>query len=144
MRLSELAAFLMDHQITGAAVRDQKQKLVGVVSATDLVMAAAESGSHVGWDRSQPGFYVHGWEGLLAAEELPRLRIEEETLRVRDVMTPTIFSVPLDAEVPEIASMMLDGHLHRLLVSDGDEVVGIISTSDLLGLLVEGRQSAAS
>ncbi len=54
-------------------------------------------------------------------------------------MTPTVYSVPEDATVPEIASMMLSGHLHRLLVTRDDRPIGIVSTSDLLGLLVEER-----
>ena len=32
---------------------------------------------------------------------------------------------------------MLDAHIHRLLVTRGDKVLGIISTTDLLGLLVD-------
>ena len=39
--------------------------------------------------------------------------------------------------VSEVAATLLDLHLHRLLVIDEDELVGIISTSDLIGLLVE-------
>jgi CBS domain-containing protein len=45
--------------------------------------------------------------------------------------------VPEDATVSEVASLMLKGHLHRVLVTRGEKVLGIISTSDLLGLLVD-------
>ena len=51
-------------------------------------------------------------------------------------MNPKIYSVKEDATVSEIASMMLKGHIHRLLVTREDRAVGIITTSDLLGLLV--------
>jgi len=34
---------------------------------------------------------------------------------------------------------MLKGHLHRLLVTRDEKPVGIVSTSDLLGVLVEGK-----
>ena len=56
---------------------------------------------------------------------------------VKDIMTPTVFSVGEDATVAEIASVMLRGHLHRLLVTRDERPVGIVSTSDLLGLMVE-------
>jgi CBS domain-containing protein len=36
---------------------------------------------------------------------------------VADIMNPKIYSVREDATVPEIASMMLKGHIHRLLVT---------------------------
>jgi len=35
--------------------------------------------------------------------------------------------------------MMLKGHLHRLLVIRDEKPVGIVSTSDLLGLLIESK-----
>ena len=44
-----------------------------------------------------------------------------------------------EATVHEVASRMLAGHHHRLLVTREDRAVGIISTSDLLGLLLEER-----
>jgi CBS domain-containing protein len=56
---------------------------------------------------------------------------------VADLMTPDIQSVPEEAIVPEIASLMLEDHLHRVLVVREGKPVGIVSTSDLLGLLVD-------
>ena len=52
-------------------------------------------------------------------------------------MTTEIQSVAEDATVSEVAMAMLKGHLHRLLVLRDGRVVGIISTSDLLGLLID-------
>lgn len=139
LRLSELAAFLVDHEITGAVVRDEKGNNVGVVSVTDVTAAASAGGERITRDRSRPDFYVRGWEGDLAEEELSGLHLEEDGVRARDVMNPEIYSVDADTPVSEVADTMLKGHLHRLLVTENDELVGVISTSDLLGLLVEGR-----
>jgi len=36
-----------------------------------------------------------------------------------------------------VASRMLDSHVHRLLVTRDGRPVGIITTSDLLGLLID-------
>ncbi len=138
--LSELAAFLVGHEITGAVVRDESGKYIGVVSVTDVAAAASSGGERITRDRSRPDFYVRGWEGSLAEEELSSLHLEEDGLRARDVMNPEIYSVDADTQVSEVAETMLKGHLHRLLVTEGDELVGVISTSDLLGLLVEDRE----
>ncbi len=139
LMLSELAAFLIDHQITGAAVVDENRDYVGVVSLTDIAAAAADGGERITRDRARPDFYVRGWQESLAEEELSRLHLEEDGLRVKDVMTAAIYSVEADAPVSKVAEIMLKGHLHRLLVTENDELVGMISTSDLIGLLVEGR-----
>jgi CBS domain-containing protein len=56
---------------------------------------------------------------------------------VAELMTPDIQSVPEEAMVSEVASLMLEDHLHRVLVVRDEKPVGIVSTSDLLGLLVD-------
>jgi CBS domain-containing protein len=51
---------------------------------------------------------------------------------VRDIMTASVYTIPADAPIAEIARTMVDGHVHRLLVAEGDKLVGIVSTLDLL------------
>ena len=93
-RLSELATFLTDHQITGVAVRNEAGQFVGVVSATDVAAATASGGDQLTRDRSRPDFYIRGWEETLAEEELEGVHLEADGVRVRDIMTPHIYSVP--------------------------------------------------
>ena len=136
MTVRELARYLTDNQITGAPVEDQVGRLVGVVSVVDIA-AVASDGGNVRTDRSSPDFYVRGWEDKLTAEEMKDFRVDNEDLQVGEIMTPSVFSVGEDATVSQIASTMLRGHLHRVLVTRDERPVGIVSTSDLLGLLVE-------
>ena len=132
MTAHELATFLTDHEISGAPVEDADGRLVGVVSTTDLARTAFESGSA---EEEEHPFYRSWAEDSLDLDDLADLHIEEEGLQVRDIMTPTVFAVEVDAPVSHVARSMLDGHLHRLLVIEGQRVVGIVSTSDLLRLL---------
>lgn len=136
MSVRELARFLVDHEITGAPVESEEGKLVGVVSVVDIAGVASDDGRMRG-DRSSPDFYVTGWENKVAIEEIQSFRIENDELKVAEIMTPEVFSVDEDARVSEVASTMLRGHLHRLLVTREGRPVGIVSTSDLLGLLVD-------
>ena len=136
MTVRELARYLTDNQITGAPVEDQGGRLVGVVSVVDIA-AVASDGGNVRTDRSSPDFYVRGWEDTISPEEMKDFRVDSEDLQVGEIMTPTVFSVGEDATVSQIASTMLRGHLHRVLVTRDDRLIGIVSTSDLLGLLVE-------
>ena len=137
MTVHELATFLTDHEISGAPVEDLDGRLIGVVSTTDLARNAFESGSAE--DSDEHPFY-HSWAtARLDPEDMEELHVEEEGMQVRDIMTPTVFAVDAEAPVSHVAQSMLDGHLHRLLVIDGQKVVGIISTSDLLRLLAEAH-----
>ena len=140
MTLPDLARYLLEHEISGAPVVDGDGQVVGVVSLTDLVAANSDAGERE--ERPEGGFYDHGWddaedEGDLALADLESFEVAEwDELEVGDIMTEVIYSVAEDAPVSEIASTMLRHHVHRLLVARGGQAVGIISTSDLLGLLV--------
>ena len=134
LTVRELADFLLDNEISGAPVVDGEGRLVGVVSLVDLVEAASEEeGAAAG--RSPSAFQTHDNEGELSAEDLEEL--DDSDLQVGDIMTAEIHSVAEDATVSQVAMAMLKDHLHRLLVIREGRVVGIISTSDLLGLLVD-------
>jgi CBS domain-containing protein len=51
---------------------------------------------------------------------------------VSAIMTPVPLSIHLDASVREAADLMIDSRIHHLLVKDEREVIGIISSLDLL------------
>jgi CBS domain-containing protein len=134
MSLHELAAFLTENQITGAPVLDRQGRLVGVVSETDITESDRDRGDLVR-DRSDPEFDVRGWEDKVDAEEMRDLHVAEDDLLVRDIMTPAAYTVPHDTPVPRLAQTMIAGRIHRLLVTRGQHVVGIVTSLDLLKLL---------
>ena len=136
LTVAELAAFLVDQEISGAPVRDELGKLVGVVSVTDIVRTHSSDGERYAPDHD-PGFYVRGWEDRVEVEELQGYHFEDDSLLVRDIMTPSVFAVEVSTPVREVARSMMDSHLHRILVVNDGEVVGIVSTSDMLQMVVE-------
>mgnify|MGYP001827145669 FL=1 len=138
LSVRSLARFLVDNEITGAPVEDVSGKLVGVVSLVDIASVASDSGN-VETDQSNPDFFVRGWEDKIDMEEMIDFRVDNENLKVGEIMTPTVYSVSEDTTVSDVATMMLKGHLHRLLVTRDEKPIGIVSTSDLLGLLIEGK-----
>lgn len=155
LTVEELARFLIDNEISGAPVRSADGELVGVVSLHDVVAAVvadADDDGDDGADGDDPATALAAGEPLAAeagadtagddggADEDAgddSLDVWGDDLLVEDVMTAGVVSVSEDAQVPEIASLMLEQHLHRLLVMEDGEPRGIISTSDLLGLLVD-------
>jgi CBS domain-containing protein len=147
MTLRELAAFLIHNQITGAPVEDGSGRLVGVVSMVDIAESMVAARGALAGEADDPAGAGAGAGAGADSEvdadpeadedELEGLRLAKDDLLVRDIMTPTVFSVSEDATVSEVASRMLDSHVHRLLVTREGKPVGIVSTSDLLGLLVD-------
>ncbi|MEM1182161.1 MAG: CBS domain-containing protein [Acidobacteriota bacterium] len=125
--VARLASFFGENRITGAPVEDEDGFVVGVVSVVDIVR-------DLGLPEGR-GSYLHVPDQLV--DDLPEVRLVDEALSVRDIMTPNAISVNPEASVSEVASMLLRHHLHRLLVVDDGHLVGIVSTSDLLGLLID-------
>jgi CBS domain-containing protein len=148
MTVRELAGFLMDHEITGAPVVDAEGRLTGVVSVVDIADMAAgeeeddEAASSAGGpeEEGRIGFFARAFRDVLSTGERKELDLfsgDEGEVRVGEIMNPEVYSVPEDATVSEVASTLLNHHVHRVVVIEEGRVQGIITTSDLLGLLVD-------
>jgi CBS domain-containing protein len=54
-------------------------------------------------------------------------------MKARDVMTPNVVSVGMDAPVPDIATLMLERRISAVAVVDGEgRAVGVVSEGDLI------------
>jgi len=74
--------------------------------------------------------------------------MEVESLPVGTVgqfMTRDVVSVKRSTPVCEIARMMIDAHIHRVVVMENDEYpVGIVTSTDILGAVAASVEAAAS
>ncbi|HYU48440.1 MAG TPA: CBS domain-containing protein [Candidatus Limnocylindria bacterium] len=103
--IAGVAELLAGYEITGLPVVDDGDRLVGVISQTDLVRLR---GSALPWT---------GWHGLM----------------VRDLMTKPAKTISGSASLDEAARQMTAEHVHRLVVVDGHRSpIGVISESDIV------------
>lgn len=138
MSVLELASFFINREISGAPVMEEG-RLVGVVSVTDIVESASEG--RIALRDSQPNFYAHGWEFKMERGEMNQLHVEDNTLSVRDIMTPTVYTILPDTPVSEIATTMIAGRVHRLLVAEHNTVFGIVTTLDMLKIIAGPKRT---
>ena len=136
MTTDELVRFLTEREISGAPVVDGQGRLIGVVSMTDIGRHLAEPSDFA--SPASPAFY-HDAADDLSLEDLGQRYVEERAVTVRDVMTPAVHQVPATALVAEAARIMVEHHIHRLIVTRGHEPVGIITSIDLLRVLAGQR-----
>jgi len=136
MSVAELAEFLIDNEISGAPVEDVEGRMIGVVSLTDVAASFAGRDQAV-VDHAEADYYVRSWEEKFNPEDLAGLRVADSDATVGEIMTPSIFAVDEEEPISRVAEKMIHSHLHRLLVTRDKRVVGILTTSDLLGLLVD-------
>lgn len=137
MTIRELAHLLNEHRITGAPVLDAAGALVGVVSTTDIVLhddalgegPVLESDYHKQAESGGDAL----WEGL-APEEVGEGR-------VKDIMSREVVTARVDTPIEDLAGVMHEHRIHRVVVLDGDRLAGIVSTLDILRAVMERRVS---
>ncbi|MBI5245680.1 MAG: CBS domain-containing protein [Elusimicrobia bacterium] len=125
--LPEVAKIFEDKVISGAPVVDEEGTVLGVVSQTDLVRArrGASEGVPLYYqelDNSARSFGFH-------LEEMDKTRVEE-------IMTPGAITLDCETPVETVAKVMLESRIHRILITKGDKLAGIVTSMDLVRALI--------
>lgn len=134
--LSKLEQILMQKRISGLPVIEG-QDLVGVVSRSDVIRTLCVERSRAG----EMGSYFRAYDAdeeeitlsLLAEQRTVATRMSHE--HVADVMSPPTFVVAPNAPVREVAALLWTNRIHRVPVTEGARLVGIVSSLDLVRLL---------
>jgi CBS domain-containing protein len=115
-----VAKLLNERRISGAPVLDDRGRLVGIISKTDLVRAWGKALSSAVED-----FFEMPGDESFDPEDQPIGQIV-------DLMHRGLVTVGPEAAASELAKLMLERRIHRVLVTRGDELLGIVSSLDLL------------
>jgi CBS domain-containing protein len=118
--ISEIAATMHARRISGVPVLDERARLIGVVTRTDLIALGALQA---------------GRRGTSPAMPLPRRT-------AREVMTLQPLTIPRSASVRDAARVMATHAIHRVFVTDGDAVVGVIGAVDIAAAVHDSRAAA--
>jgi CBS domain-containing protein len=140
--LQDAAAIMTDREIGALPVIDDAGQPVGVLSRTDLVRH----------DRERPNYlppesesYPESELTLGSGEKLGRGFLVEAVVptEVKEVMTPTVISIPTDTPAIDVVAKLVALKVHRLFVVDEAGVlVGVISTFDVLRSLRKPETNA--
>jgi CBS domain-containing protein len=131
----EATAFLADKGVSAAPVIDEAGHPVGVLSRADVLVHDRET---VDYRLPIPAYYEETGPAQATAEVSPTgLGVEDtDFARVRDIMTPAVFSVAPATPASQVVADMLGWKVHRLFVVGDDGVlVGVISALDVLEYL---------
>lgn len=151
-------------EVSGAPVTSGEE-IIGVVSVTDILeFQATNPGVPVGhteeeaateyeppaiWDEEEEdvpsAYFVDYWSDI-GADMTSRFNSLEgpewdvlDNHSVAEVMTRTVIGIPSDASIQEAAERLTDARIHRLLVLDDGRLAGIVTTTDLVRAVAEGR-----
>lgn len=133
--LDRVAQFLIDHEISGAPVVEN-DKLMGVISLTDLARHNSTADEPATADPS--AYYRHELEAQYSEEDLSTLRVtESDEATAEHVMTPQVYDVNERTPIQQVARVMHRGGIHRVFVTENDEIRGIITAMDMLQVVAE-------
>ena len=119
--LADVERVMTDAHVSGAPVVDGAGRVLGILSLRDLVRHRAD-------------------DDELPADADPSVFDDRRGARARgaraaDVMTQELVTVPPLLPLPQVAQRMFEARVHRVLVEDQDELVGLVSSTDLIGAI---------
>ena len=134
--IKRLSEFFMSHKISGAPVIASDHSLVGVVSLSDIV--AFEGKSSVEKTQLFEDVYAEFVGQQYDAPLVEQMaRSADENCTVNQIMTPEVVQVDAQADLQEIAYVMLQHGIRRVFVSKHGIVAGVISTSNILQAIAQ-------
>jgi IMP dehydrogenase len=115
LSLADAAELMEFYRVSGLPVVDRDGCLVGVISQTDLLHARTTEALWQAW----PG------------------------LSVRHVMTHPAVTVTAEVGLDEVARLMDERRIHRVVVTaaDGETPIGVLSVSDLVRTMADRDES---
>jgi CBS domain-containing protein len=120
---------MVETGLPGLAVLEDGE-IVGIVGESDLLVRYA--------DISPPGFTAF-FDWIIQTDA--GLRYDEEVRRVaaltaRDLMSHPVYSIRQSATLSQIATLMVDRQINPVpVVDDNGNLVGMVTRSDLIGLI---------
>jgi CBS domain-containing protein len=120
-----------EEEIHGAPVVDEEGRVRGMITIMDLIRAATEEheGGGTVFSIAFEDLGI-GWEN--ASDDFQN-RLSET--QVTDAMTENVVSVAPETPVPDVARILRENKIHRVLVVEKETLLGIISSFDLIRLL---------
>src|SRR5918996_864737 len=125
---------LAERDVSAIPVTDSEDKVVGIVSESDLVLSEEEADLHL------PHF-LNIMGGVVFVESMKGFEKKLNKAfadKVRDLMTPDPVCAEATDSVEKVARLIAEKHHNHLPVVDAERrLVGLVTRADVLAALVE-------
>lgn len=129
--IADVAKLMVKHNLNAIPVLDDKKKLVGIISEGDLLYKKVRPhaphyvnilGASIYYGGI--GEYNEQFKKLLAS-------------KVDDLMTKDVIWDKPETDVEDLVAVMVEQHLKVVPILDNDNLVGLISRSDIMKIVAE-------
>jgi CBS domain-containing protein len=133
MSLKGAAHLLSQAGVSGAPVVDSTGHCIGVLSAYDFLTWAGQSAPALRGP-ARADCFCSAWQ-LMTGEQLPNESVREH-------MTADPVTASPGTRVGDLAGMMIDAHIHRVVIVDRTgQPVGVVSSTDVLAAVARAAHA---
>ncbi len=128
-KITQAAALLLDNHINGLPVVDQENNLLGIICQSDIITQQKKL--------PLPTIFTI-FDGIIPLSSYSHLEKEVQKMSattVEQAMTPDPVCVGPDAELEEVAEIMVSKNYHTIPVIKAGKLVGIVGKEDVLKTL---------
>ena len=113
MLIGQVAHLMLRHKVSGYPIVDELDKVVGIITLTDLFLVL---------DRT---IYENG-------ESAPQRILESKNRPCREIMSSNVICISPNTSLQEIINMVIKWKIHTFPVMENNKLVGIIGRHDVL------------
>lgn len=136
--IEEAVTAFAEMHISGAPVVDRSGRLVGVLSAFDIArpenmrdgLLQPRRGDFSMGEASPDDDGSYDEDVVFSMEDYSPDVLRSGT--VADLMTSEVISVPSDATLKQMCTLLVKEHIHRVMVVDDHKLVGIVTSLDIV------------
>lgn len=134
--IHRLAEFFINRKISAVPVIASDHELVGVVSVSDVFKFNNMTDSARG-DALRNHYRDSCGQEINEDDLRTWVKNADRNCTVHQIMTPEVIAVDKDAGLSEVVRVLVEGHIHRVFVTDMNRIVGVITAMDVLSVVHE-------
>jgi len=133
--VSDFIEILIKYGITGLPVVDENNLLTGIVTRTDLLIFELKRELSSLYEKSIQGIFTEYKETDVWPTFSDMIDKFNRTITVKDLMTSNVITVSEETPVVEICRIMKDRKINHVIISEGKEIRGIVTSRDIISLV---------
>lgn len=125
-RVNDLIGTLLQNKISCAPVVDENGALIGIVTKTDVIGHLLDMDLDITF---------HGAIKNIVDKDIKGYKLDvslEGELTVEKIMTNKPITAKENDSIQKLAEKMINKKIHRLIITKGKKITGIISTLDII------------
>lgn len=130
--LREAAITLADESVGGCPVVDPAGKIVGMLSEVDILETLKTQHKELRMLMPPEITFGISFVEIIKEREAIAAFKDVETRQVQDIMTKDVHAVSPEDDVEKAIRLMVEHKIHRIPVTEGNRLVGIVTRGDVL------------